>query len=113
VTYWALNSIFLAIAVATGIAALFVRRRRSGARNRLAAGSCIVAVAVLLVMTAVFDNVMIGIGLVGYDPAKISHVFVGIAPLEDFSYSVAALVLLPSLWVLLGARSASKRKGHE
>ncbi|MCU1529747.1 MAG: lycopene cyclase [Frondihabitans sp.] len=103
-TYWALNAIFLAIAVAVGIAALVVARRRREPRRRLHAGSCIVSVVVLLVMTAVFDNVMIGIGLVGYDPAKISHVFVGIAPLEDFSYSVAALILLPSLWVLLGTR---------
>jgi lycopene cyclase domain-containing protein len=104
VTYWALNAIFLAIAVAVGIAALLVARRRREPGARPNAGSLVVAVGVLLAMTAVFDNVMIGIGLVGYDPAKISHVFVGIAPLEDFSYSVAALILLPSLWVLLGAR---------
>jgi lycopene cyclase domain-containing protein len=104
VTYWGLNAIFLAIAVATGIAALVVARRRRRPRPGLRAGTLVVSVAVLLVMTAVFDNVMIGIGLVGYDPTKISHVFIGIAPLEDFSYSVAALILLPSLWVLLGAR---------
>ncbi len=26
---------------------------------------------------------------------------VGVAPLEDFAYAVAAVVLLPSLWALL------------
>jgi lycopene cyclase domain-containing protein len=103
VTYWGLNAVFLAIAAAAGIAALVTLRRRGRALGRGRALACIVVAGILLVMTAVFDNVMIGIGLVGYDASKISGVFVGIAPLEDFSYSVAALVLLPSLWVLLGA----------
>lgn len=58
---------------------------------------------VVVILTAVFDNVMIGVGLVGYDRALISGVFVGIAPLEDFAYAVAAVVLLPALWSL-GAR---------
>ena len=56
-------------------------------------------------MTAVFDNVMIGIGLVGYDRTLISGAFIGIAPLEDFAYAVAAVALLPSLWMLLGRRN--------
>jgi hypothetical protein len=47
---------------------------------------------------------MIGVGLVGYDESKISGQFVGSAPLEDFAYAVAAVILLPSLWVLLGPR---------
>ncbi len=102
-TYWGLNAVFLAIAAAAGIAALVTLRRRGATLGRGRALACIVGAGILLVMTAVFDNVMIGIGLVGYDAAKISGVFIGIAPLEDFSYSVAALVLLPSLWVLLGA----------
>jgi lycopene cyclase domain-containing protein len=115
-TYWALDVVFLAIAAVTGIAALAVRvrrrrreRLRAGHRARQPLAAWIVSAAVLLGMTAIFDNVMIGIGLVGYDASKISGVFVGIAPLEDFSYAVAAVVLLPSLWVLLGARSAKSR----
>ena len=47
---------------------------------------------------------MIGVGLVDYDPARISGIFVGIAPLEDFAYAVAGVILLPALWVLLGRR---------
>ena len=31
---------------------------------------------------------------------------IGVAPLEDFSYTIAALVLLPSLWSLLTPRRA-------
>ncbi|GAA4678653.1 lycopene cyclase domain-containing protein [Frondihabitans cladoniiphilus] len=107
-TYWGLNAFFLAAAVIVGAVALGVHLRRRRESNRLRNVSWIIAVAILLTMTAVFDNVMIGIGLVGYDASKISGVFVGIAPLEDFSYSVAALILLPSLWVLLPSRSRDR-----
>ncbi|MDQ1545044.1 MAG: hypothetical protein QOK08_2682, partial [Actinomycetota bacterium] len=60
--------------------------------------------AILLIVSAVFDNIMIGIGLVGYDRSLISGVFVGVAPVEDFAYAVAAVVLLPSLWALLARK---------
>lgn len=113
-TYWAVNAVFLSIVGVLGVLALVaagVRGRAARAsssaaetsrrrRERLLGAG--LATGVLLVMTAVFDNVMIGIGLVGYDAARISGVFVGIAPLEDFAYAIAALVLLPSVWVLLG-----------
>jgi len=66
-----------------------------------------ITAALLLVMTAVFDNIMIGVGLVGYDETLISGAFIGIAPLEDFAYTVAAVVLLPSLWALLPVSSGS------
>jgi len=55
----------------------------------------------LLTLTAIFDNVIIGTGLVAYDDALISGLRIGVAPIEDFAYTVAALVLLPSLWHLL------------
>jgi len=114
--YWLLNTVFLAVAVVVAALAVIVRHRRMRAtapfedtspatreRFRLKSMSCVVAVLVLLVMTAVFDNVMIGVGLVGYDVSKITRVFIGVAPLEDFSYTVGALILLPSVWSLLGA----------
>jgi lycopene cyclase domain-containing protein len=120
VTYWAVNAVFLSIVAVLGVLALVaagVRGRAARAssspaersrrrRERLLGAG--LATGVLLVMTAVFDNVMIGIGLVGYDAARISGVFVGIAPLEDFAYAVAALVLLPSVWVLLGGPKAPR-----
>ncbi len=72
-----------------------------------------IAAALLLVMTAVFDNIMIGVGLVGYDETLISGAFIGIAPLEDFAYTVAAVVLLPSLWALLPVSSGSASAGTD
>lgn len=98
-TYWGLNAVFLGLVAFVAALALLSRRTPSWS----AVGVTGVG---LLVMTAIFDNIMIGIGLVGYDETLISGVFVGIAPLEDFAYALAAVVLLPSLWTLLGARRA-------
>ncbi|KHK98723.1 prenyltransferase [Microbacterium mangrovi] len=53
------------------------------------------------VLTAAFDSLMIGAGLFDYAPALISGIRIGAAPVEDFGYPVAAVVLLPPLWALL------------
>ena len=112
-TYWALNAFFLgAVAVVAVLAILRARRLEGNDTGRGVAGRAVagrgvawpavgITAAVLLLMTAVFDNIMIGVGLVGYDESLISGAFIGIAPLEDFAYTVAAVVLLPSLWALL------------
>jgi lycopene cyclase domain-containing protein len=96
-TYWQLNAIFLAAVAVVAIASIATRRAPRWLAVLLTAG-------ILLVLTAVFDNVMIGIGLVGYDRALISGVFIGKAPIEDFAYAIAAVVLLPSVWTLTGGR---------
>lgn len=93
-TYWLLNLPFLAVAALAGILAA----------RRLSWPAIGITAAVLLVMTAAFDNIMIGVGLVDYEPSLISGAFLGIAPLEDFAYALAAIFGLPSLWVLLERR---------
>ncbi|MGD8193704.1 lycopene cyclase domain-containing protein [Herbiconiux sp. P18] len=103
-TYWALNAVFLGVVAVVGLVAVVVLRRRSTDARGSRLGAFGLTLAVLLLLTAVFDNVMIGVGLVGYDETRISGAFIGIAPLEDFAYAVAAVVLLPALWLLLGAR---------
>ena len=55
-------------------------------------------VAKPLVGTAIFDNVIIATGIVAYDHEKISGIMVGVAPIEDFAYTVLAIVLVPSLF---------------
>ncbi|RYV51435.1 lycopene cyclase domain-containing protein [Pengzhenrongella frigida] len=60
---------------------------------------------VMVVLTAVFDNVMILSSLVDYAPDKILGVLLWRAPIEDFAYSLAAVVLMPACWVTLRARS--------
>jgi lycopene cyclase domain-containing protein len=64
---------------------------------------------VLLVFTAIFDNVLVATGIVGYDASRTSGVLVGVAPLEDFAYAIAAVVLLPSSWHLLKPRPPEAR----
>ena len=99
-TYWALNAFFLLAVVLLAAAAVLLRR--SPGLKPVA-----VTMLVLLVMTAIFDNIMIGVGLVAYEPSLISGAFLGIAPLEDFAYAIAAVIGLPSLWMLL------ERKGDD
>jgi lycopene cyclase domain-containing protein len=103
VNYWSLNSIFLAVvALVAIVAAVRIRSARPWVAVAITLG-------ILLVMTAVFDNVMIGVGLVGYEASLISGAFIGIAPLEDFAYAIAAAILLPSLWMLLPAQKSEPR----
>ena len=95
-TYLLLNTVFLVLAAAVFLVA--VRRGRLSRRRILATG---IALAAVLVLTAVFDSIMIGVGLVDYDPSRIFGLRIGLAPIEDFAYPVAAALLLPALWALL------------
>ena len=108
-TYWALNAFFLGAVVLVALAAVFTARGRRAHGPRWSAVG-LTAIA-LLITTAVFDNVMIRIGLVDYNPDLISSAFVGVAPLEDFAYAIAAVVLLPSLWHLLPPTAPSTGSG--
>ena len=93
-TYTLLNLVFLGVVALVALAAVLARRAPQWKAVGLAA-------VLMLALTAVFDNVIIGTGLVAYDDSLISGVLIGIAPIEDFAYTVAALVLLPSVWELL------------
>lgn len=96
-TYTLLNLVFLAAVALVALAAVLARR----SPEWRAVGA---AAVLLLILTAIFDNVIIGTGLVDYDDALISGVRIGLAPIEDFAYTVAALVLLPAVWELLPRR---------
>lgn len=70
----------------------------------------VIALVVLIVDTAVFDNVLIAVGIVDYDPNLILGIKVLLAPVEDFAYSIAACFLLPALWVLLPDKPRSRAR---
>lgn len=106
-TYWAINAVFLTVVALVAVLALVLVR--GGRRVGLPAISLVLPLGIVLVMTAVFDNIMIGVGLVGYDRSLISGAFIGIAPLEDFAYAVAAVILLPSLWVVFGSSALTEK----
>ena len=100
-TYTLLNIVFLGLVALVAVVAVVVRRAPHWRAMGLAA-------ILLLILTAVFDNIIIGTGLVAYDDALISGVRIGVAPIEDFAYTVAALVLLPAVWELLAHRSRER-----
>jgi lycopene cyclase domain-containing protein len=89
-TYLILNLVFIAAVI------LFLRfpLRRP---NRKA----LVVLGILLALTTVFDSMLVGFGIVGYDTDKILGLYIGNAPVEDFFYSILAALLIPFLWRLL------------
>jgi lycopene cyclase domain-containing protein len=66
--------------------------------RRHRAGPLLWTAAVMVVLTLVFDTVMIGVGLYEYAPDKILGIYLAGAPLEDFAYPLAAVLLLPAVW---------------
>lgn len=54
--------------------------------------------AALMLLTAVFDNVIIASDIVRYHEAKLLGLFVFLAPIEDFAYTIAATILAVALW---------------
>jgi len=58
-----------------------------------------IIILVLLVLTAIFDTLIIANNIVAYDIDKIIGVYIGKAPIEDFAYAVAATVLVPYIWI--------------
>ncbi|WP_175415862.1 lycopene cyclase domain-containing protein [Curtobacterium sp. SGAir0471] len=115
-TYALLAVPFLASAALVAVAAGVVAARRRGAGRRrtgIVGGvvSAVVVGVVLLVMTGVFNNVIVGLGIVAYDDALISGARIGLFPVEDLAYSIGAVLLLPSCWVLL-ERPRARRDGR-
>lgn len=90
--------------VAAIVTAATARRPRFGARMRASA----VAALVLVILTAVFDNVMIAADLFTYPEHLISGIRIGLAPLEDFAYPVAAAFLVPAIQCLLTPRTVEE-----
>jgi lycopene cyclase domain-containing protein len=95
-TYAGLAMPFLLLALVVLVAGATVRR--PGRTWWLATAGTLVA---LLVLTVVFDNLMIAVDLFRYRSDQTSGVLVGRAPIEDLAWPVAAALGLPGLWLLL------------
>ena len=87
-TYLALNMTFMFIAFVT----LNLVSRKSPWR---AIGFTMLW---LLLVTLVFDNIIIGLEIVGYDKTKISGILLGLAPIEDFAYTVVSVLAVAIIW---------------
>lgn len=89
--------LIIPFAIVTLIVTLATVRRPAFGRRM---GSSVIAALVLVVLTAVFDNIMIAVGLFTYPPEHLSGIRIGLAPLEDFSYPVCAAFFVPAVFVL-------------
>lgn len=100
-TYTLIVIPFVLITVVVTLATLL---RPNFGRRMLA--SAIAAVG-LVVLTAIFDNVMIAADLFTYPDEHLSGIRVGLAPIEDFSYALCAAFLVPAVLTLISKREPS------
>lgn len=96
-TYASLAVPFLGLAALVLLIAALLRRPDARWWQRTA-----VTLVVLLVLTIVFDNLMIAADLFRYEDDLTSGLQVGLAPLEDLAWPVAVSLGLPALGLLLG-----------
>ncbi|WP_341358587.1 lycopene cyclase domain-containing protein [Georgenia sp. M64] len=101
-TYLGLGLLFVAVAVAVLVVAWWTVR--PSRRWWLAT---VVTVVALVVLTVVFDSVMIAADLFRFDEAALTGLRLGLAPVEDLAWPVAAGLGLPALVALRAGRSAA------
>lgn len=87
-TYGELNFIFLAIA---GIATWIIK-------TKYRCFTTPIVMLPMLLLTAVFDNLIILSGIVDYDDSKLLGINILAVPIEDFAYTVVAVLLVPAIW---------------
>lgn len=63
-----------------------------------------IALAIVVALTAIFDPIIIALGIVDYDPSKLIGVYWFGAPIEDFFYALYAVILVPLVWKRIGER---------
>lgn len=95
-TYIVLNIIFLLVVLGV----LRIRLRHPTA-------TWWITLIALFVLTAIFDNVIIGLDIVGYDQAKLLGLYIGNAPIEDFFYALLAAIIVPALWQKTSRKQAA------
>lgn len=101
-TYLLFSLPFVAVALVVFLIGAGHARRRGDLRAYVSSWAA--ATVALLILTAVFDNVMIAAEFFEYDDEGISGARLGLMPLEDFLYPIAGALLLAGVWQLLGGR---------
>lgn len=97
-TYLFLNLIFMLSLI------FFLPKKKLGKPPR----AFWITLGLLLILTAIFDPIIIGLDIVGYDETKIIGLKLFGAPLEDFFYAIYAACAIPLVWHMLG----EKREKH-
>src|SRR5699024_10698548 len=100
--------LLLSLAVLVPVAALSIglapradAKRRASFISRDHWLAVAIAGVALMVLTAIFDSLMIHADLFYYADELISGVRIDLAPIEDFAYPIAGVLLLPALWRML------------
>lgn len=94
--------VVLSLAVLVLVAVVTVKTLR-----QLPARPLVLTALTLMALTAIFDNVIVGLDIVAYADAKISGLRIWHAPVEDFAYALGAVMLMPAVWIWLGRVSAA------
>lgn len=105
-TYLLLNLGFLLpvlIALTTWAA---IRHRRN---QPVPASALALNTIALLMITLIFNNLIIGFGLVDYDATLITGIRLGLIPIEDFAYAIVAAVFVPLVFVALSRGRRDER----
>jgi lycopene cyclase domain-containing protein len=106
VSYAAFSLVFLAVSLVP--AGLVLVRRTARAPGTTWWRSVLVTMMALVVLTVIFDSLMVSVDLFTYDQARSLGIDVVLTPLEDLAWPVASAVLLPSLWALALRRGAPR-----
>lgn len=61
----------------------------------------ILPLIILIILTLIFDNVILAFHIVDYSQAHILGIFIGKAPIEDFAYPIAAVFITRLIWQLM------------
>lgn len=56
-----------------------------------------IVLGVMMLFTAVFDQLLTGLPIVNYNEANIIGIRLFFAPIEDFSYTIAGVILIGSI----------------
>jgi len=108
VTYLLMSLPFVGAGAVVFLAGAVNARRRGSARRYVSTWAA--TTTALLILTAVFDNVMMAAGFFDYGAEEISGVRFGLMPLEDFLYPFAGALLLAGTWQLLGGVGGRKER---
>lgn len=76
-------------------AIMWVQRRKTSKHQ---VRVTLTAAGLLLILTAIFDNLMIFADLVGYGEAENLGLKVGLVPIEDFFYPLFVVLLVTAWW---------------
>lgn len=76
--------------------------------SRIARSTLVFLTLGMLTLSLIFDNLIVGLGIVAYHAEKTLGLRLPIAPIEDFGYTLVAVILIPVLW-----RSLANKKGSD